>query len=110
MLDGFRRGRLLRVFVGEGDRHGAQPLYTAIVELLRKRGIAGATVFRGIEGYGGRGQIHVAKVFSMPDLPVVIEAVDDAGKLEALVPEIRAMLRDGLMTLEFAEFLQIGTP
>ena len=108
-MEGFRQGRLLRIFVDESDRRGAQPLYTAIVEFLRANGAAGATVFRGIEGYGGHGEIHVAKVFSAPNLPVVIEVVDAAEKIEALLPGVRAMISGGLITLEAAEYLQIGS-
>jgi PII-like signaling protein len=105
----FRDGKLLRIFVDENDREGAQPLYTAIVELLRKRGIAGATVFRGIEGFGSRQQIHVAKVFSwLPNLPIVIEVVEDASVLEPLLPELQAMIGEGLITLEAARYLRIA--
>jgi PII-like signaling protein len=105
----FRDGKLLRIFVDERDRAGTQPLYTAIVEFLRKRGIAGATVFRGIEGFGSRQEIHVAKVFSwVPNLPVVIEAVDDASALEPLIPELEAMVGEGLITLEAAQYLRLS--
>ena len=72
----FRDGKLLRIFVDEADRRGLQPTYTAIVEFLRKRGVAGATVFRGIEGFGGHGEVHIAKVFSwLPNLPILIEGL-----------------------------------
>jgi PII-like signaling protein len=105
----FRDGKLLRIFLDENDRMGAQPLYTAIVELLRKRGIAGATVFRGIEGFGGRHEIHVAKVFSwVPNLPIVIEVVEDASAIEALLPELQKMIGDGLITIEAAQYLRIS--
>jgi PII-like signaling protein len=105
----FRDGKLLRIFVDENDRAGAQPLYTAIVEILRKRGIAGATVFRGIEGFGSRHQIHMAKVFSwVPNLPIVIEVVEDAAAIEQLLPELETMIGDGLITLEAAQYLRIS--
>jgi uncharacterized protein len=105
----FRDGKLLRIFVDENDRGGAQPLYTAIVELLRKRGIAGATVFRGIEGFGSHQQIHLARVFSwVPNLPIVIEVVEDAGTIEALLPELRTMIGEGLITLEAAQYLRLS--
>jgi PII-like signaling protein len=100
---------LLRVFIDERDRAGAQPLYTAVVELLRERGAAGATVFRGIEGFGSRHQLHVAKAFAwVPDLPIVVEVVDDRHVIEALLPELRALVRGGLITLEAAQYLRIG--
>lgn len=109
----FRAGKLLRIFVDENDRAGAQPLYTAIVEVLRKRGIAGATVFRGIEGFGSHQKIHLARVFSwVPNLPIVIEVVEDAGTIEALLPELRKMIGEGLITLEAAQYLRLskGSP
>jgi uncharacterized protein len=105
----FRDGKLLRIFIDENDRAGAQPLYTAIVEFLRKSGIAGATVFRGIEGFGSRHQIHMAKVFSwLPNLPIVIEVVEDASAIEALVPQLQTMIGEGLITLEAAKYLRIS--
>ncbi len=103
----FREGQLLRIFVDETDRAGAQPLYTAIVELLRERGIAGATVFRGIEGFGSGHQLHVAKVFSwLPNLPIVIEVVEDRAAIETLLPELREMIAGGLITLEAVQYLR----
>lgn len=105
----FRDGKLLRIFVDENDRAGAQPLYTAIVELLRKRGIGGATVFRGIEGFGSGQQIHIAKVFSwLPNLPIVIEVVEDAAAIESVLPELQAMIGDALITLEAAQYLRLA--
>lgn len=107
-MEGFTSGRLLRIFVDERDRRGIQPLYTAIVEFLRSKHLAGATVFRGIEGYGTQGKIHVAKVFSwIPNLPVLIEVVDDADKIAAILPELESMIGEGLITLEAAEYLQL---
>ena len=103
-----KRGRLLRIFVDESDRRGAQPLYTAIVEFLRSRRVAGATVFRGIEGFGCHQEIHVAKVFSrMAQLPVLIEVVDDATKIDEVLPDLEALVGEGLLTLENVEYLQI---
>jgi len=108
-MEGFRQGRLLRIFIDESDRHGVQPLYTAIVEFLRAKHVAGATVFRGIEGYGSHQQIHVAKVFSwIPNLPILIEVVDDAEKIDSILPELEALVGEGLVTLEAADYLQIS--
>lgn len=105
----FKDGKLLRIFVDENDRAGMQPLYTAIVEMLRRSGAAGATVFRGIEGFGSHHQIHLAKVFSwLPNLPVVIEVVDDASVIERLVPELQAMIGEGLLTIEAAQYLRLS--
>lgn len=105
---GFQDGKLLRIFVDEKDRAGMQPLYTAVVELLRKKGVAGATVFRGIEGFGTHQQIHVAKMFSwVPNLPVLIEVVDDWSVIEPILPELQALVRDGLVTVEAAQYLRL---
>jgi PII-like signaling protein len=104
----FKDGKLLRIFVDENDRAGMQPLYTAIVDLLRKKGVSGATVFRAIEGFGTHGQVHVAKVFSwLPNLPMVIEVVDDASVIQALIPEVQALIGEGLITVEAAQYLRL---
>jgi uncharacterized protein len=108
-MEGFKQGRLLRIFVDETDRHGIEPMYTAIVQLLRSKHMAGATVFRGIEGFGRHREIHLAKIFSwLPNLPVLIEVVDDAEKIEAIIPDLEAFVNEGLITLEAAEYLKLS--
>lgn len=105
----FKEGTLLRIFVDEHDRIGLEPAHTAIVEFLRKRGVAGATVFRGIEGFGGHKQLHAAKIFSwLPDLPILIEVVDDWAVLEPLIDELEAMVGEGLLTIEAARYLRVS--
>ena len=105
----FQEGRLLRIFLDEQDRSGLQPTYTAVVEFLRKRGVKGATVFRGIEGFGGHGEVHGAKVFAwLPNLPVLIEVVDDWSVLEPLLPELEGMVREGLFTIEPVRYARLG--
>lgn len=97
-------GELLRIFIGEDDEHGGRPLHEAIVELLRAEGLAGATVFRGIIGYGASSRLHSAHVLRMSeDLPIVIECVDRAAKIEALLPKLGEMISEGLVTVEKAE-------
>lgn len=99
-------GKLLRIFVGESDRHGAQPLYTAIVEAARKRGLSGATVFKGIEGFGGHSVVHAARVFDLSsDLPVLIEIVDTEERVRDFIPLLDEMVREGLVTLETVEII-----
>ncbi len=99
-------GKLLRIFVGESDRLGMQPLYTAIVERARKQGLAGATVFKGIEGFGGHSIVHAARVFDLSsDLPVLIEIVDAEERIRAFLPELDALIREGLVTLETVEIV-----
>lgn len=103
-------GKLLRVFIGESDRHGSQPLFTAIVEAARRAGLSGATVFKGIEGYGGHSVVHAARVFDMSvDLPILIEIVDTEEKIRDFIPVIDGMLKEGLVTLETIEIIQYKT-
>lgn len=94
-------GTLLRIFVGESDHHGGVPLYEAIVKKAREAGLAGATVLRGRMGYGASSVIHTATVLRLSeDLPIVIEIVDHADRIEAILPDLDAMVGDGLITLE----------
>ena len=100
-------GKLLRIFVGESDRVGNQPLYTAIVERARAAGLSGATVFKGIEGFGGHSVVHAARVFDLStDLPVLIEIVDAEEKIRAFIPSLDDIVTDGLITLETVEIIR----
>ena len=93
--------RLLRIFIGESDNYEDQPLYQAIIQVLRSEGIAGATVLRGIEGFGKSSTLHAAHILRLSeDLPIVIECVDTGEKIEAILPALDAMIGDGLVTLE----------
>lgn len=106
-------GKLLRIFVGESDRHGLQPLYTAIVEAARAAGLSGATVFKGIEGFGARSVVHAARVFDLStDLPILIELVDVEEKIRAFIPTLDTMVLDGMITLETVEVVRYkaGSP
>jgi hypothetical protein len=99
-------GLLLRIYLGESDQWHGKPLYQAIVERLRERGLAGTTVLRGIEGFGAKQHVHTTRILSLSeDLPVLIEAVDIEEKIRAIIPEIDEMLGDGLMTLEKVEVI-----
>jgi uncharacterized protein len=94
-------GKLLRIFIGESDKHGRKPLYQAIVEMLREEGMAGATVLRGIEGFGANSHLHTARILRLSeDLPVVIEVADTEERIEAVMPKLDEMVKDGLVTLE----------
>ncbi len=96
--------RLLRVFIGESDKHAGIPLYDWIVKQAREQQLAGATVIRGFEGYGAHGQLHTAKFLRQStDLPIVVEIVDSNEKIEAFVATIDGAIRDGLVTLERVE-------
>lgn len=101
-------GRLLRIFVDEADRWHGQPLYTAIVEALRKADFAGATVLKGIEGYGSRKTLHSARVFDFStNLPIVIEVIEEEAKIDAFLPTLQAMIGEGLLTLENVRLVRI---
>jgi PII-like signaling protein len=97
-------GSLLRIFIGESDKHAGRPLYEWIVQAARANGLAGATVLRGLMGYGLGSRIHTAKIERLSqDLPIVIEIVDTREKLEAFLPIIDAAIPEGLATLEKAQ-------
>ena len=94
-------GLLVRMYLGESDKWHGRPLYQAILERLRERGLAGATVLRGIEGFGANQHVHSTRILSLSeDLPVLIEAVDTEDKIRAILPELDQMVGDGLITLE----------
>ena len=86
-------GLLVRIFVGESDRWEGAPLYEAIVQRAREKGLAGATVIRGIEGFGAHNFIHTARIQRLAeDLPIVIEIVDQRERVEAFLPDLDAMV------------------
>jgi hypothetical protein len=94
-------GYLLRVFVGESDKQGHIPLYEAIVLSARKAGLAGATVTRGLMGFGRHSVVHTSKILRLSeDLPMVVEIVDSLEKIEAFLPTLDTMVSEGLVTLE----------
>jgi len=93
-------GKWLRVYIGESDRWHGRPLFQAIVETLRREGIAGATVLRGIEGFGAHSRIHTARVLRLSeDLPLVIDVVDSVERIERVLPLLDEMVAEGLITL-----------
>jgi len=99
-----REGHLLRIFIGEKDRHEGLPLYEWIVREARRHGLAGATVLRGLEGFGAHSRVHVARVLRLSsDLPIVVEIVDSREKIEEFLPVIDAAIVEGLATLERVE-------
>lgn len=99
-------GLLVRIYLGERDRWHGRPLYQAIVERLRERGLAGATVLRGIEGFGARQHLHSTRILSLSeDLPILVEAVDTEERIRGVLPELDEMMGDGLITLEQVEVI-----
>ena len=102
---------LMRIHVGERDRYRGKPLYEQIVHLLRERGYAGATVFRGVMGFGAGGHVaNDAIELASFDLPLVIECVETQERVEAVLPEIDAMMDAGLITLERAKVILYRPP
>jgi len=100
---------LLRMFFGEADRYKRQPLYQAIVEKAREMHMAGATVLRGPLSFGRSSRLHTAKILRLSeDLPVVIEIVDTAEKVDAFLPELKEMMGSGLVTMEKVQVIQYG--
>ena len=100
-------GMLLRIFIGENDRWHGKPLYEALVLRAREAGLAGATVVRGIEGFGAHSRLHTAKVLRLSeDLPLVIEIVDIEERIRAFIPVCDEMIGEGLITLERVEVLK----
>jgi uncharacterized protein len=94
-------GSLLRIFIGESDRHAGMLLYEWIVRTAREHGLAGATVLRGVEGFGARSRVRTAKILDLStDLPIVVEIVDTAEKIERFFPVIDGAIGDGLATME----------
>lgn len=99
-------GYLLRIFVGESDRYGHHPLYESIVLKAREQGLAGATVLRGLMGFGKHSVLHTAKILRLSeDLPMIIEIVDSREKIENFLLLLDEMISDGLVTLEQVKVL-----
>ena len=100
---------LLRIFIGESDRHVHVPLYEALVELFRTEGFAGATVLRGVAGFGAHHMYHTDRLLRLSsDLPMIVEVVDDKERFEAVLPKVEAMMNGGLITMEKVSVWRYG--
>ncbi|HEY0614287.1 MAG TPA: DUF190 domain-containing protein [Candidatus Elarobacter sp.] len=105
----FADGQLLRIFVGEDAHAGGQPLHLAILEGLRRAGVAGASVFRGVEGFGSHHELHLNRLFAFGTrMPILIEVVDTEDAIGALLPQLEAMVDEGVITLERVAFRRFG--
>jgi PII-like signaling protein len=106
-MHGFEGERtLMRIHIGERDKYGGKPLYEAIVELLRRRHYAGATVFRAIMGFGASSHLRTDRIEVLSlDLPIVVECVDTEERIAEILPELDAMIGGGLITLERARVI-----
>jgi PII-like signaling protein len=106
-----KESTLLRLFIGERDKYGHQPLYEAIVMKAREQGLAGATVLRGMLGYGCSSVLHTAKILELSeDLPMVVEVVDTEERIQQFLPLLDGMMSSGLVTLEKVRVLRYGLP
>jgi PII-like signaling protein len=104
-----KEATLLRIFIGENDRHGSHPLYEAIVMKARELALDGATVLRGPMGYGQSSRLHTARILRLSeDLPFIIEIIDSEEQINAFLPTLDAMMTSGLVTLERVKVLQYG--
>lgn len=93
--------RKLVIYIGEADHHAGRPLYEVLLHRLQEKGIAGASAVRGLAGYGGHGVLHTTAILRLSDdLPIRIEAIDLPEKIEAVVPEILALVKEGLVEVE----------
>jgi PII-like signaling protein len=100
-------GQLLRIFIGESDQWHGKPLYEALILKAREMGLAGATMIRGLMGYGATSRIHTAKLLRLSeDLPVIVEIVDSEEKISAFLPVVDEMVQEGLVTLEAIKVIQ----
>ena len=106
-MHGFQGERtLMRIHIGESDRFEGKPLYKAIVELLRERHYAGATVFRAMTGFGASARVRTDRIEVLSlDLPIVVEVVETEDKIQEILPELDAMIGGGLITLERARVI-----
>ena len=105
------QGKLLRIFIGESDTWHGTPLYQAIVQRVREEGLAGATVLRGIEGFGAHSRIHTARILRLSeDLPLVVEIVDVEERIARVMPLLDEMITEGLITLEDVEIIAYRAP
>ena len=96
-----RKGELLRIYIGQSDKYEGIPLYEWIVKRAHERGLAGATVVRGLEGFNTRGRVHTAKIMRLSsNLPVIVEIVDTPQKIEDFLPIVEEAIQDGMVTIE----------
>ena len=107
MTEQFRGERtLMRIFIGESDKYEGKPLYEALLERFRKKGLAGATVLRGIAGFGASSKMHTDKVLRLSlDLPLIIEVVETEETIQGILPDLEELIGGGLITIERANVI-----
>ncbi len=98
---------LMRIFISEADRHKGKPLYEVLLEMLRKQGFAGATVLKGVAGFGANSVMHTDKLLCLStELPLVIEVIDDEEKIQQIIPQFDELMQGGMITLEKARVIR----
>jgi PII-like signaling protein len=98
--------RLLRIFIGEDDKHNGKPLYEAIVRAAKEKGLAGATVLHGVLGFGADGHMHFAKILEISEnLPMIVEIIDTEEHIRDFLPFVETMMKGGMITMEKAEVI-----
>lgn len=102
--------KLVRVHFGEDDRWHGTPLYEAIVEEARRHDLAGATVYRGIEGYGVSSRIHRRQLLTSSDLPIMLCLIDSADKIQRFLPTLEYMVQEGLVAISDVEVIRYSHP
>jgi PII-like signaling protein len=109
-MESFRGEKvLMRIFVGESDKFGKIPLYEALVDLFRAEGFAGATVLRGVAGFGAQSVYHTDRLLRLStDLPIVVEVVEDEERFAALMPRLSQMMTGGMITTEKVQVIHYG--
>ena len=100
------RAKMIRIHFGEDDRWHGKPLYEAIVEEARRQDLAGATAYRGFEGYGASSRIHRKHLLTSGDLPIMVAIVDTAEKIQAFLPTVEKMVGDGLVVISDVEVIR----
>jgi PII-like signaling protein len=105
-MGAFGRARRVRIYLNDSDKAGHVPAHLAVLELLRGQGAQGATVFKGLEGFGAAGQLHLSHLVDVAGkLPLVIEWIDQADRVERLLPQVRALVSRGFITCDDTEVL-----
>ena len=98
---------LMRIFIGEGDRHKNRPLHEALVEFFKREGFAGANVLRGVAGFGAHSIYHTDKILRLSrDMPIIVEVVETQEKLDAVMPMVDEMMCGGMITMEKVNVLR----
>ena len=100
------KGKILKIYVGESDKWEGEPLYQVLIKMFKKEGMAGATAITGVEGFGLNSRIKSSHIWQLSeDLPIIIEVVDKADKIDKIIPVVKEMVTEGLVTVEEVEII-----